>query len=133
MAAVLTTAGMAGVASRIIWDSSGHEAPFTYIAVGTGTTAATDADTALETEIAAGGLSRAAGTLSRVTTTETDDTAVCEKEFTVTLAGPYAVTEAGQLNAASTGTLLWHDVFSAYNLVLDDVFTVTAETVVEAG
>lgn len=133
MAAVLTEAGMAGAASRLIYDASGHVGTFNYLAVGTGTTAAAAEDTTLETELAAGGLSRAAGTLSITTTTVTDDTAVCAKTFTVSGAGPYAVTEAGQLSAASTGVLLWHDVFAAVNVSLGDTLTITASTTVEAA
>ena len=57
---LITNAGFAGMASRCNGD--GAEAVFTYIAVGTGNTAAAVGDTTLETELAADGLSRAAGT-----------------------------------------------------------------------
>ena len=109
---LITNAGFAAVASRI--NGSGSEAQFDYIAVGTGTTAAAVGDTTLETELSSDGLSRALGTTSRVTTSVTNDTAQIEKTFTVT--GTQAVTEAGILNAASSGTLLAHQVFSAINV-----------------
>jgi hypothetical protein len=121
LANLITTAGKAGVASRINGD--GSEAAFTYLAVGTGTTAADAADTTLETEIVDSGMERAAATASRVTTDVTNDTAQLVKTWTVT--GTKAVTECGALNAASTGTLLGRQVFSAINVVSGDTLAVT--------
>lgn len=118
---LITSAGKAGVASRI--NGSGAEAAFVYIAVGTGTTAANVADTTLETEIADSGLSRVSSTASRVTTTVTNDTAQLTTTFTVS--GTKAVTESGVLNAASSGVLLCRQVFSAINVVSGDSLSVT--------
>ena len=98
-------------------------AAFTYLAVGIGTTAADAADTALESEIVDSGLERAAATCSRVTTDVTNDTAQLLKSWSVT--GTKAVTEAGALNAASTGTLLGRQVFSAINVVSGDTLQIT--------
>jgi hypothetical protein len=121
IANLVTNAGFAGIASRI--NGSGGEAAFTYIAVGTGTTAANVADTALQTETAASGLSRANSTVSRATTTVTNDTAQDVTTFTVT--GTVAVTESGVLNAASGGTLLCRQVFAAINVVNGDSLQIT--------
>ena len=121
MANLITNAGFAGMAS--VCNGSGAEAAFTYIATGTGTTAADVTDTTLETELAVSGLSRAAATASRITKDVTNDTAQLSKEFTVT--GTAAVTESGVLNAASTGTLLCHQIFSAINVVDGDTLTIT--------
>ena len=121
MANLVTTAGKAGVASRINGD--GAEAAFTYLAVGVGTTAADAANTTLESEIVDSGLARAAATASRVTTDVTNDTAQLLKSWTVS--GTKAITEAGTLNAASTGTLLGRQVFSAINVVSGDTFQIT--------
>jgi hypothetical protein len=130
MAAVLTNTGMAGIAARI--NGSGTPAAYTYVAVGTGTTAAAAADTTLEAEIVDSGLARATDATPTVTTTTvTNDTAVCDVTFTVT--GTKAVTECGLLNAASTGVLLFHDVFSAYNVVSGDTLTVTCKVKVQAA
>ena len=118
---LVTDTGRAGVASRI--NGSGAEAAFTYIAVGTGTTAANVTDTALETELAADGLSRAAASVSRVTTDVTDDSARMTVTFSVT--GTQAVTESGVLNAASSGVLLARQVFTAVNVVNGDSLAVT--------
>jgi hypothetical protein len=128
MAAVLTKAGMAGVASRIIVDTD--PAIFNYVAVGIGTTAATSDDTTLESEITDSGMARATGTLSLVTTTETDDTAQCVKSFTVT--GTKAVTEQGWLNAAAAGTLLLREVFAAINVVNGYTLVITNKAKVSA-
>lgn len=116
-----TTAGKGGVASRI--NGSGGEAAFTYIAVGTGTTAAAIGDTTLQTELATSGLSRASATASRVTTDTTNDTARLVLAFTVS--GTAAVTESGVLNASSSGVLLARQVFSALNVVSGDTLTIT--------
>jgi len=118
---LVTSAGKAGAASRLM--GSGGEAIFDKIAVGTGTTAAAAGDTALQTELAASGLSRATGTLSRVTTSVANDTAQSVVTFTVT--GTAAVTESGVLNAASSGTLLARQVFSAINVVNGDSLQIT--------
>lgn len=118
---LITNAGAAGVASRI--NGSGAEAAFTYIAVGTGVAAAAVTDTTLGTETAASGLSRASATVSRVTTDVTNDSARLTTTFTVT--GTKAITESGVLNAASVGTLLARQVFSAVNVVNGDSLAVT--------
>jgi len=121
VANLVTNAGMAGVASRI--NGAGAEAAFTYIAVGTGTTAAAAGNTALETEITDSGLARANSSASRVTTDVTNDTAQLVNTFSVT--GTKAVTESGVLNASSAGVLLCRQTFSAVNVVNGDSLQVT--------
>lgn len=118
---LVTNAGKAGVASRI--NGSGGEAAFTYIGVGTGTTAAAAGDTTLETEITDSGLARANSTASRVTTDVTNDTARLVNTFSVS--GTKAVTESGVLNAGASGVLLARQVFSAVNVVNGDSLQVT--------
>jgi len=100
---------------------------FTYLAAGIGTTAADATDTALESEIVDSGLARASVTPTSETTTVTDDTLQLVKAWTVS--GTKAVTEIGILNAASTGVLLGHQVFSALNVVANDTLTVTYQVV----
>jgi hypothetical protein len=117
----VTNAGFAGLASRI--NGSGAEAAFTYIGLGTGTTAFAVGNTTLETELTDSGLARANSTASRVTTTVTNDTAQLVNTFSVT--GTKAVTESGVLNAASAGTLLCRQVFSAINVVNTDSLQIT--------
>lgn len=118
---LVTNTGFAGVASRI--NGSGAEAAFTYIAMGTGAVAAAVTDTTLGTELSTLGLSRAAATASRVTTTVTNDTTQLVNTFSIT--GTAAVTESGVLNAASVGVLLCRQVFSAINVVNGDSLQIT--------
>ncbi len=118
---LVTNAGKAGVASRI--NGAGSEAAFTYIAVGTGTTAAAAGNTTLETETTDSGLARANATASRVTTSQTNDTAQLQYTFSVT--GTKAITESGVLNASSSGVLLCRQVFSAINVVNGDSLQIT--------
>lgn len=117
----VTTVGKALIAGRL--NASGAPAAADYIAVGTGVVAFSAADTTLGTETAVSGLSRAQGTVSLVTTTTTNDTAQVTKTFTVT--GTVAVTESGVLNAASVGTLLCRQTFSAINVVNGDSLAIT--------
>lgn len=118
---LITTVGKALIAGRI--NGSGAPAAATYLAVGTGTTAANASDTTLGTEITDSGLARVNATVSLVTTTTTNDTAQLLTTFTVT--GTKAVTEAGILNASSSGTLLSRQVFSAVNVVNGDSLQLT--------
>lgn len=118
---LITNAGKAGAASRL--NGAGSEAAFTYIAVGTGTTSAAAGNTTLETEISDSGLSRANATATRVTTTQTNDTA--QLVYTFTVSGTKAVTESGVLNASSNGVLLCRQTFSAINVVSGDSLQIT--------
>lgn len=118
---LVVNAGLAGTASRI--NGAGAEAAFTYIAIGIGTVAPAAGDTTLGSEITTGGGARANATASRVTTTVTNDTARLVHTFSFT-AG-FAVTESGVLNAASTGTLLARQTFSAINVASGDSLQVT--------
>lgn len=118
---MITNAGMAGVASRI--NGAGSENAFTYIAIGIGTNAAAATDTTLQSEITTNGGERAAATCTRVTTDVTNDTA--QNVVTFNFTGTFAVTEAGVLNAASTGTLLCRQVFTAVNVASGDSLQIT--------
>lgn len=119
---LITNVGHAGSNGRM--SNQGSYSPFVNIAIGTGTTAAAAADTALQTEITTGGGARGAATATQVTTSVTNDTTQLVKTFSFT-AG-FAVTEEGILdNASSGGSLLAHQVFSAVNVVSGDSLTIT--------
>ncbi len=83
--------------------------PFTYVAVGTGTTAAAATDTALETEVA-----RVQTTNSLTTTSVTNDTA--HFEGTIDFTSSYAITEYGLFDASTGGNMLNRAVKSAINV-----------------
>lgn len=125
----ITSAGKAGLASRL--NGSGGEAVFAQIGIGTGTTAFAAGNTTLETEVTASGgaasgvhvLSSAATTVSRTTTTVTNDTA--RITGTVSITGTIAITESGVFNANTNGVLLCRQTFSAVNVVSGDSFVPT--------
>lgn len=86
-----------------------------YIALGTGTTAASAADTALQTELA----TRVAGTI-------TSSTNVWQNQATFGAGvDTGAVTESGLLSASSSGTLFAHQVFAVINKAAGDSLQVT--------
>ncbi len=118
---LVTNAGFALNAGLLC--GSGSPAAVTYIALGTGTTAAAVTDTALQTEISTGGLARAAATVSLITTSVTNDTAQLLHTFSVTAS--FAITESGILNATASGTLFAHQVFSVVNVNNGDNLQVT--------
>ncbi len=119
---LVTSAGKAAVASRL--NGSGAEALFDKIGWGTGVTAAAIGDTILQAEVTTSGGAASgvhvvsAATVSRVTTTVTNDTA--QFVGTVTAAGTIAVTESGVFNLATNGVLLARQTFTAINVVSGD-------------
>jgi hypothetical protein len=117
---LVTNAGKTAIAQRI--GGLGGVNAFTYIAIGSGTTAEAVTDTALETEIVANGGERGVATVSLVTTDVTNDTLKLELLFTFT--GSVAVSETGVLNAGSGGVLLNHKVFPVKNMVSGDTLLV---------
>jgi len=120
---VVTNDGLAEVAGLINGVTSGA---FTYIAIGTGTTSETSSDTILETEITSGGGSRASATTSRVTTSQTNDTA--QLQYTFSFTSSFAVTESGCFDASGpppAGEMLCRKVFSAMNVANGDAIQIT--------
>ena len=118
----ITNAGFAEIAN--LMGNVSSPAYFTYLAIGTGTTPASASQTALVAELATDGLSRASATVTRATTTVTNDTLQLVKAFTST-GGTHAVTEVGIFNAASVGTMLGRQIFDAINMGNTDVLTIT--------
>lgn len=100
---IITNAGKAQLA---LLAGDATATPFTYLAVGTSATAVAATDTTLTAEITDSGLERAVGTVSRVTTTVTNDTLQVTKTWSVT--GTKTVEEVGLFNASSAGTMLGH-------------------------
>jgi len=117
----ITNASLAEISGLV--GNTGSKTAFTYLAVGTGTTASAATDTALETEITDTGLERAAATVSQVTTTQTNDTLQLLKQWTAT--GSAAVTEVGAFNDASAGTMLGRQVFAVLNITANSTIQVT--------
>lgn len=113
----------AGKAQMALLCGDATAVPFTYIALGTSTTAVAATDTTMTAEIVDTGLARAAGTVSRTTTTVTNDTYNISKTFTAT--GTKTVEEIGIFNASSSGTMLSHALSGSKGLTNNDVLVVT--------
>ena len=116
----VTTTGKAELAGLTNGVTSGA---FTYIELGTGTTAAVIANTALETPITAAGMPRITSTASRVTTTGANDTARLVHTFTST--ATVSVTEIGVFDASSAGVMLARQTFAAKGMEADDTLIAT--------
>jgi hypothetical protein len=119
----LMNLGFTEVAGLFCSDQAGSHTAFDYIAVGTGTTAATATQTALITEITESGMTRAAATGTLVTVNVANDTAQFVKSYSVT--GTAAVTESGVFNDSSAGIMLCRQTFSAINVENNDVLQIT--------
>lgn len=117
---IVTNAGKAQLA-LLAGDASAT--PFTYLAVGTSTTAVAASQTALVAEISTSGLARASGTVSRITTTVTNDTLQITKTWTAS--GSVTVEEVGVFNASSSGTMLSRALTSTKSLVNGETLTAT--------
>ncbi len=118
---IVTNVGKAAVAGLV--GNTGGISAFTYLAVGTSNTAVNAADTTLGAEISTNGLARAAATVSRITTTQTNDTLQLNVIFSSV--GSFTVQEMGVLNAASTGILLAHALTGAITIVSGDQLNAT--------
>jgi len=94
-AALAVYSGLAG--------NTGSQTAWGWLAVGTSSTAVAASQTTLSAEITDSGLERAAATVSRVTTTQTNDTLQLSKTFTAT--GSKTIEEVGYFNASSAGVM----------------------------
>lgn len=117
---IVTNAGKAQLA-LLAGDASAT--PFTYIALGSGTTTAAASQTALVTELTTNGLARAVATISRVTTTVTNDT--YKAVYTWTASGSSTIEEIGVFNAASSGTMLSRALTGTKSIVNGEQITAT--------
>lgn len=113
----------AGKAQLALLAGDGTANPFTYLALGTSSTAVAVAQTGLQAEITDTGLARAAGTVSRTTTTVTNDT--YQITYTWTASGSKTVEEVGVFNASSSGTMLGRALTSTKTLVNGEQITAT--------
>lgn len=114
-AALAVFSGLAG--------NTGSQTAFTYLAVGTSSTAVAASQTALQAEITDTGLARAAATVSRTTTTQTNDTLQLVKTWTAS--GSKTVEEVGYFNDATTGVMGGRALTTSKTLVNGETLTVT--------
>lgn len=120
LATAFTNTGTAVITNRIIQAGTAAK----YLGWGVGTTTAAVTQTALVTESApttAGG--RTTGTESRTTTTNTNDTVTVTG--TITAVSSLAITEGGQFDATSAGTMTIRGDHSAINVTSGDSIAYT--------
>ncbi len=86
-----------------LYGNTGSQTAFGYLAVGSSNTAVSAGQTTLVAEFTTLGLSRAAATVSRVTTNSTNDTT--QFVYTWTTSGSATVEEIGYFNASSAGVM----------------------------
>ena len=108
---VITTTGVNLVATLV----SGLGTAFTHMGIGTGTTAASASDTALETQT---------GRVTLTSKAVTGGTIAYIGDFPAGT-GTGSITEAGNFNASSAGTMLNRAVFSAVNKTAADALKIT--------
>lgn len=122
-ATVLTNKGKALFADRARTTPGTYSASPKYIGIGTGATGAARtaaaADTALSTEVE----TRASGTESTVTTSQTGDT--YQSVGTVSITATRAVDESGLFDASSTGNMITSATFPVVNLSSGDSLQLT--------
>tara|TARA_R110000822_G_scaffold139730_2_gene277323 strand:+ start:10666 stop:11106 length:441 start_codon:yes stop_codon:yes gene_type:complete len=109
---LVVTVGKNYIASRM---KDATATAMTHMAIGSGTTAAANGDTTLETEL---------GRVALTSTTVTTNNVAYVATFPAGT-GTGAVTEAGLFNAVSAGTLLCRTVFSVINKGAADTLGIT--------
>lgn len=113
----ITNAGKSEIAGLAI--NSGSPTSFGYLAYGTGTTAFAATQTALVTES-----QRAAATVSKVTTTVSNDTSQLTYSFAIS--SSETITEVGIFNASSSGTMWARTVLTSSRAVVSgDTYSLT--------
>lgn len=117
----ITNAGKAAMAGLV--GNTGGISAFTFLAVGTSNTAFAAAQTTLQAEISTNGLARAAATISRITTSQTNDTLSLAISFNVS--GSSTVEEIGIFNAGSVGIMLGRALTGTTSLVNGDQLQAT--------
>lgn len=118
---LIMNAGKAQIA-LLIGDASAI--PFTYMALGTSTTAVAASQTALGAEVSTNGLARAVATVSRITTTVTNDTLQLYYKWTCS-GGSTIIEEVGVFNDASSGTMLSRALSVSKTIVTGDELSLT--------
>ena len=114
---LVVTDGKEFVASSMIKTTSNSPAAMTHMGIGSGSTAAAAGNSALESQLGRVALTGGTGTVSGAVVT-----------YVATFpagTGTGAVTEAGILNASSSGDLLCRTVFSVVNKGSSDSMTIT--------
>jgi hypothetical protein len=117
---VITIGFVNAIVSTAVTPATNPFASYKYHDSGTGTTAATDGDTALQTQ--AGPATRATGTITNAQSATTGNhTAKLQDQGTISYTSTLAITEFGLFDqAAQGGNMADRRVFSALNVVSGD-------------
>ena len=121
---IITSVGKAAIAG--LAGNVGSIPAFTYLALGSSATAVAIGDTALNSELTTNGLGRLSATVSRTTTTVTNDTLQLVGNWTAS--GSSTINEAGIFNntlGSGTSILLSHVLTGTLSAVNTNVITVT--------
>lgn len=118
---LIVSAGKAAIAGLV--GNTGAITAFSYLAVGSSNTAVSIGQTALQAEISTNGLTRASASVSRTTTTVTNDTLTLIKSFSVS--GSSTVEEIGVFNDPSAGIMLGRALTGSKSVVNGDTFLCT--------
>jgi len=113
---VITTAGLANMAAVTVADVGGTS--YDYLAIGTGSAAATNTQTALSGET-----HRIPGTGTRTNGTLPNDTAVLAGTFSFT--GSFALAECAVLGSTTAGLMLSRQTYSVINVTSGDSLVMT--------
>jgi hypothetical protein len=114
---LMTNAGEAHIADQLA--SSQDESAMSHMAIGTGTTDPTSADTALEFQIDRNALT------SRTQGAGGDDNDIIYVGDWAAGDGTDAITEAGVFNSSASGTMLARATFAAINKGASDTLKIT--------
>lgn len=134
MATVLTNAGAAIVAGRMIGGGSPSQVEPTFIGIGSAAGTAAVTDTTLFTEYTTGtwsGYARTNNAGTRTTTTVTNDTYQVTGTFTA--GASQTVTNAGNFDASSSGNLHIKGDFTGVPLANGDSIQITIKEKFVAG
>lgn len=134
MATVLTNAGAAICAGRMIGGASPSQVEPSFMAIGSGAGTAAVTDTTLFTEYTTGtwtGYARVNTAGTRVTTTVTNDTYQTVSTFTAPASE--TVTNAGNFDASTTGNLHIKGDFTGVPLANGDSIQITVKQRFIAG
>jgi len=127
----MTNASLAVISGLL--GNTGAQVAFTYLAVGSGTTAEGNTLTALTTEITDHGLARAAATVDRATTTQTNDTLRLTKTWTASGGSSDGVEEIGIFNDASVGVMLARKLTGTKTVASGETLAATYDFIVVAN
>lgn len=123
---LITSVGKAAMAGLL--GNTGAVAAAGWLALGSSNTAPAIGQTALGTEWATVGLSRFAATVTRQTTTVTNDTLQLAGAWTVS-GGGGTVEEIGMFNASSVGIMIGRALTGSKALVAGDTLTATYQII----